>query len=73
MKITRNIILGILSTIFFAIAILLSPYAERYEGMSGYIYEYGAIYEIVCVLLLILALIFISSFCIDTIRRDEKE
>ena len=42
-----------LSIIFFFLSYLLHPYTKQYEGITGYVYEYGLVYDVIAMVLVI--------------------
>jgi len=51
----------------FGVSYLIAPYGEQYQGMTGYVYDYGWIYSISHIVLIIVGII---SLMMIVIHRD---
>ena len=71
MKMTKNILYSVIAGLLLIATIIIAPYGERYQGMSGYIYEYGVIADISSVIFAIISLILISLVCINILYKIE--
>ena len=58
------------SILCFLVAKYIYPFTEMYQGASGYVYDFGWMYSIGFVILILLGGIFIVGVIVNIINRD---
>jgi len=68
----KEIYLLIVAIFCIILSYLIIPYGKQYEGASGYIYEYGWLFALGNVVLLIIGLLIITYVIIDNYKIEER-
>ena len=57
------------SILCFLVAKYIYPFTEMYQGISGYIYDFGWMYHISFIILILLGSIFIVGIVVNIVNR----
>lgn len=58
-------------SLLLSVGIRLSGLTDRYEGATGYIYEYGLFFDVLSVLFPIITTLILTSFVYNLIYEDD--
>ena len=61
------------SILCFLVAKYIYPFTEMYQGASGYIYNFGWMYSIGFVIIIILGIFFICGAIVNVVNRNRYE
>lgn len=72
MKIEKDLLCVPLAVLSFFGSYLLLPYTETYQGMSGYIYDFGWICHLGHILLLVIGVILLNIPVVNRLNIEVR-